>query len=105
MKRKDKGNAVSRFLTASTGIPLLRYNYLHNNVEAPKPYTINLTTSGEWWRFGEHIRDIRDEPGIPFVVRYDKHIDGVDNAIVGCTLHTFTQLLEQYEINLKRGEQ
>lgn len=104
MKRNDKGKAVARFLTASTGIPLLRYDYLNNIIEAPKPYDISLTTSGEWWRFGEHVRATHDKTGIPFVVRYDKYIDGVDNAVVGCTLHTFTQLLEQYETNLRRGE-
>jgi len=39
------------------------------------------------------------------VIRYDGLIDGVDHAIVGCNLHTFTQLLATYETNMRRGEQ
>lgn len=104
MRRNDKGKAVSRFLTGHTGIPFLRYDYLNNIVEAPSPYSISMTTSGEWWRFGEHVKKTQDMTGLPFVVRYDAHIDGVDNAVVGCTLNTFAQLLAEYETNLKRGE-
>lgn len=104
MKRSVKGQAVARYLTAHAGIPLLNYNAGDNSITAPHPYTITMVTDAAWWRFSEHVRATSDVPGLPFVVRYDARINGVDNAIVGCNLHTFTQLLAAHENNLKRGE-
>jgi hypothetical protein len=105
MKRNDKGKSVARYLTGHAGIPMLRFDYETSIIEAPKPYSIRVATDAAWWRFGQYVKDTSEKSGIPFVVRFDGYINGVDQAVVGCTLSTFTQLLETYENNLRRGEQ
>lgn len=95
-RRSDKGRRVTRYLTGHTGIPLLRYDGLTNTIEAPAPYSISLITDAKWWRFGERVAATNDQPGIPFVIRYDGYIDDIDNAIVGCNLRAFTQLLTKH---------
>lgn len=105
MKRSQKGQSVQRYLTGHAGIPFLRFDGRDNSITAPSPYSIKLVTDAAWWRFSEHVRATSNMTGIPFVIRYDGLIDGVDHAIVGCNLHTFTQLLAAYETNMRRGEQ
>lgn len=105
MKRSDKGKAVQRYLTGHAGIPFLRFDGSDNTIAAPSPYDIKLVTDAHWWRFNEYVRAANEKPGIPFVVRYDGRIDGVDKAIVGCSLYAFTQLLSNYEKQMRRGEQ
>lgn len=105
MKRSDKGKSVARYLTAHAGIPMLHFDGRDNSIAAPHPYGIKLITDTHWWRFSEQVRATNDKQGLPFVIRYDGFIDGVEHAIVGCNLRTFTQLAEAYERNLRRGEQ
>lgn len=105
MKRSEKGKSIARYLTGHAGIPLLRFDYMNSIIEAPHPYDIRVVTDAKWWRWSEYVKETNDKQGIPFVVRYDGYINGVDQAIVGCNLRTFTQLLETYEKNMRRGEQ
>lgn len=105
MKRNDKGKAVARYITGHAGIPLLRFDYESSTIDAPTPYNIRVVTDAKWWRWSEYVKATNSKTGVPFVVRYDGYINGVDEAIVGCNLRTFTQLLETYENNLRRGEQ
>lgn len=105
MKRSLKGKAIARYLTAHAGIPMLHFDGRDNLISAPHPYSIRVVTDAHWWRYSEYVRATNDQTGIPFVVRYDGYIDGPDHAIVGCNLRTFTELLENYEKNMRRGEQ
>ena len=91
-RRRDKALAVSRYITATTGIPFIRWN--GTSIDAPDPYRIELITDAMWWRFGEKLREATDTVGIPVVIRYDGYVDGVENAIVGTTLKAFTELMK-----------
>lgn len=90
-RRRDKALVVTRYLTSHTGIPLLRWNGY--SIDAPAPYTIGVTTNALWERFGSQVKETNDIPGIPFVIRYDGYVDGVENALVGTSLKAFTELL------------
>lgn len=105
MKRSDKGKALVRYITGHTGIPMLHFDGRDNSIAAPNPYSIKVITDTHWWRFSEQVRAANDQSGIPFVIRYDGYIQGVDNAIVGTNLRSFAQLLEAYENTIRRGGQ
>lgn len=93
-RRRDKALAVTRYLTGTTGIPFIRWDGVR--IESPSPYLIELTTDSVWDRFGSKVRATNEQLGIPFVIRYDGYVDGVENAIVGTNLKAFTQLLHNY---------
>lgn len=88
MSRVDKGKAVSRYLTATTGIPLLHFDKETSRVVGPPPFQFVVTTDAAGWRFFQAIRDT-DE----FVIRYDKYVGVVEDAYVGMQLSTFATLL------------
>ncbi len=88
MKRTDKGRAISRYITAATGIPLLSYDRDTSKIVGPPPYAFLVTTDAAGWRFFKAIR----ESDLP-VVRYDGYVDSVEDAYVAMKLSHFTQLL------------
>lgn len=93
-RRRDKALAVTRYLTGTTGIPFIRWDGVR--IEAPSPYGIEIVTDAVWDRFGSKVRATSEQVGIPFVIRYDGYVDGVENAIVGTNLKAFAQLLHNY---------
>lgn len=66
-----------------------------NKIDAPPPFGFVVSTDAAGWRFFQHVREL-PRGGIHAVVRYDAHIDGVNNAVVGMTLETFVTLLESH---------
>ena len=92
MKRADKGRAVTRYLGAASGIPLLHWDGATSMVEAPYPYWGKVVTDAATWRFFEYLKEMPDN-GVPFVIRYDKFLDSVADAVVGTRLSTFAGLL------------
>lgn len=88
MNRVDKGKAVSRYLTAATGIPLLRFDKETSRIIGPPPFRFYVTTDAAGWRFFQGIRELDD-----FVIRYDKYVGVVEDAYVGMKLSTFATLL------------
>lgn len=54
-----------------------------------------MSTDGAGWRFFQYIRELPRD-GINAVIRYDAHIDGVNDAVVGMRLETFAMLLESH---------
>ena len=102
--RSDKGKSAARYLTGHAAIPMLRWDGLASIIEAPQPYTIHVTTDAKWDRFGAYLRQIQDTSGVPFVIRYDRYVGTVDNAVVGCTLRTFSELLRVYNEQYDRPQ-
>ena len=96
VKRSDKGKKVARYITGHAGVPFLRFEGITSTIEAPSPYSIDVVTDAKWWRFGEKVAATNEVTGIPFVVRYDAYITSVDEAVVGCNLRTFQELLHKY---------
>jgi hypothetical protein len=94
MSKTSKGASVSRFLTGTTGIPLLTWDYGQSEISAPPPYHIKVTTDAASWRFWKIVADLPQ--GISFVVRYDKYIHGVEDAVVGIRLSALAPLLEAH---------
>jgi hypothetical protein len=88
VNRNDKGRAISRYLTATTGIPLLRFDREQSRVIGPPPFRFYVTTDAAGWRFFQGIRELDD-----FVIRYDKYVGVVEDAYVGMKLSTFATLL------------
>lgn len=95
MRRADKTRAVVRFLISRTGIPLISWDGIGKKIDAPPPFGFVMSTDAAGWRFFQNIRELPRD-GIHAVVRYDAHIDGVNNAVVGMTLETFVLLLESH---------
>lgn len=95
MKRADKTRAVVRFLISRTGIPLISWDGIGNKIDAPPPFGFVMSTDAAGWRFFQYVRELPRD-GIHAVVRYDAHIDGVNNAVVGMSLETFATLLESH---------
>lgn len=92
MKRGDKIRAIKRYLTAYSGIPLISWDGSSSQLDAPSPYFFVATTNANGWKFFEEIRELPEDK-IGMVIRYDKYIDGTDNAVVGMRLSTLTSLL------------
>jgi hypothetical protein len=90
--RNDKGRAVTRYLTGSTGIPMLSWNADNNTISAPPPYKITLTTSRKLENWHDILR--REQTGgLHVAIRYDNSQPAVDHAWVGLSLKDFTVLL------------
>ena len=92
MSRNDKGRAISRYLTGSTGIPSLYWN--NTTVESPPPYDFTVTTARKLMLWHEHIRG--GNHGIPIAIRYDHDLDSVADAWVGMRLEHFAPLLKAH---------
>lgn len=92
MSRANKGRAVVRYLTGSSGIPLISWDTVSNDVSAPTPYFFTVTTDAVNWRFWQRVKELPDKQ-IAAVIRYDKYIDNTADAIAGIRLSTLGQLL------------
>lgn len=93
--RNDKGKAVTRYLTGHAGIPMLSWDGSTSRIDAPAPYAIQVMTDTKTWRFFEAIKEF-PSTGLPFVVRYDKYLETVDQAVVGLRLSTFSAILSAH---------
>lgn len=95
VRRSDKTRAVVRFLISRSGIPLISWDGIGNKIDAPPPFGFVISTDGAAWRFFQYVKELPSE-GIHAAIRYDAHIDGVNNAVVGMSLETFATLLESH---------
>ena len=95
MSRASKAAAVARYLGSRSGIPLVSVDKGTNTINAPAPYGFIVTTDASSSRYWAHIKDL-PEIGIHAVIRYDKHIRELEDAVVGIRLSTFTTLLETH---------
>jgi len=92
VSRKDKVNAVKRYLTAQSGIPLISWDGVSNRLDAPPPYAFCISTDLAGSRFFQNVNALSTEM-IDVLIRYDAYIDNVDKAVVAMPLRTFTKLL------------
>lgn len=91
--RRDKGVALVRYLTGSTGIPLLSWD--GEGIAAPAPYEISVTTNRKLANWHELMRDLpADKPHM--AIRYDNLLPNVSYAWVGMTLGGFAPLLQAH---------
>lgn len=90
--RRDKGRALTRYLTGSTGIPFLHWDGINGCIDAPHPYVIDVTTSRALANWHDLIRDIKDDTQ-HMVIRYDNSLPDVSHAWVAMKLSGFTPLL------------
>lgn len=90
--RRDKGRALTRYLTGTTGIPLLHWDGIHGCIDAPPPYKIDVTTSRSLSNWHDLIRELNvDAPHM--VIRYDNSLPDVSHAWVAMKLSGFVPLL------------
>lgn len=90
--RRDKGLALTRYLTGHTGIPLLSWDGGHGRVAAPPPYQFRVTTGRKLQLWTDSIR----EPiagSMDFSIRYEYSMPSIDQAWVGMKMQTFVPLL------------
>lgn len=92
MSRTNKGKSVARYLTGHSGIPNLSYDPSAQEVKAPYPYSLALTTDATAWRFFHYVKEL-DEKSISAVIRYDKYLESVDQAVVAMKLGGFATIL------------
>lgn len=91
--RTDKGRALTRYLTGTTGIPLLTWDVTNGRIDAPPPYSIDVTTSRKLQQWHDLIREYSDTGPLNVAIRYDYSIDSLESAWVGMNLRTFAILL------------
>lgn len=90
--RRDKGRALTRYMTGSTGIPFLTWDGTHSKIDAPSPYRIDVTTSRSLENWHDLIRGISgDAPSM--AIRYDHSLSDVSEAWVAMRLSGFVPLL------------
>jgi hypothetical protein len=90
--RTDKGLALARYLTGSTGIPFMSWDGAHSRIAAPSPYVIDVTTSKKLENWHNLLRAI-DGPNPVMAIRYDNGLPDVSHAWVGMKLMAFAPLL------------
>lgn len=102
--RRDKGVAITRYLTGMTGIPGLSWEGMTNEILAPNPYTIHITTSRKLQDWHDRIRF--SDPEKPHIlIRYDNEMDSPADAWVGMRLYNFIPLLTtHYDTQRERVE-
>lgn len=88
--RRDKGKALNRYLTGTTGIPMLMWD--GSGIQAPSPYKIDVTTSRSLDNWHRLIREITDDKP-HMVIRYDNTLPDVSHAWVAMKLSGFVPLL------------
>lgn len=104
MSRRDKMLTVSRYLTAASGIPGIRYDGT-SVLESPYPYQLQVCTGRVLHLWHERISELPANR-IGGVIRSDKMIDSIPESWVGMRLDQFCMLIGMhYENNIKgRGE-
>lgn len=105
MSRVRKSNTVSRYLVSRTGIIGITYDTSIRNLSAPHPYHISVTTNVKDDALAGRVKVLpRDR--ISCVIRYDKWIDDISDAIVSMRLSDYVKLLGAHSemINKGRGE-
>lgn len=91
--RRDKGAALTRYLTGSTGIPTLSWD--NGVILAPSPYRIEVTTNRKLETWHELMRRLpADKPHM--AIRYDNVLPDVSYAWVGMTLGGIAPLLQAH---------
>ena len=89
--RRDKGRALTRYLTGATGIPFLHWNGIHSQIDAPYPYVIDVTTSRALANWHDQIRELGDLTHM--AIRYDNSLPDVSHAWVAMKLSGFVPLM------------
>jgi hypothetical protein len=90
--KSEKGKRVTKYLTGRSAIPNLRYEAKSQEIEAPYPYSLTVTTDAAAWRFFHYVKELPHDK-IAAVIRYDRYIDSVDEAVVAMKLEAFSTLL------------
>ena len=76
-ERTTKGNAVTRYLTGRTGIPMLTWDGQHSRIQAPPPYSFDVVTARklQWWHdavAGLRAEEAAASPVMPLVSEYTR---------------------------------
>lgn len=102
--RREKGLALTRYMTGASGIPGLMWGGSVNEIVAPAPYIIGVTTSRKLQDWHDAIRN--SVPNKPHMhIRYDRGMDSPADAWVAMTLHNFIPLLTaHYDTQRERVE-
>lgn len=92
--RRDKGLALTRYLTGVTGIPFLKWDGIVSSIDAPAPYDIDVVTSRKLQNWHDKLRE--EIPGVHIVIRYDNGMPSLEQAWVGMRLRDFAPLLQAH---------
>jgi hypothetical protein len=93
--RRDKGRAVANFLRTRTGIPEVTWLPDQSRIYAPHPYMFDVYTLGSLSKHAEAVAAL-PTVGMPAVVRYDRHLESLDDAWITFRLATGAKLLEAH---------
>lgn len=101
--RRDKGMAITRYLTGHTGIVGLTWDGTDSQILSPKPYQIDVTTDRKLDNWHALLREEMSQTHI--AIRYDLGMDSINAAWVGMRLYDFVPLLKtHYDSNQKGTE-
>ena len=95
--RSHRARMIANYLTRSTEIPHLDYRKGSDGnweIQSPAPYQFRLITDKKWTRFYDRLDN--DPERLLTVIRYDRAIDGVENAVIGMRLQSFAPLLRAH---------
>lgn len=102
--RADKGRALARYITGTTGIPFVAWE--GTGIASPYPYQVSVTTSRALVNWHRDIHELSsDKPHM--AIRYDNSLPDVSHAWVAMTLGGFAPLWKAHydtTINIGRGE-
>lgn len=96
--RRDKMRAVTRYLTAHTGIPLISWDGSSALLDVPWPYAIIVSTDAKVQRWREAL-GLLPRNRMRASIRYDKWIDDIDDAEVVLPLSDYVRLLHTHYHN------
>ena len=101
--RRDRGLAISRYISSETGIPFMGFENRANVITSPRPYLFQLVTD----RANEALpRAMKELPrtGVPIAVRHNLFVsDSITDAWFVMRGSDFMPLLKMhYEANADR---
>lgn len=90
--RRDKGRAVANFIRTRTGIPEVVWLPDQSRIFSPYPYSFDISTIGSLSKHAEAVAAL-PTVGLPAVIRYDRHLESVDDAWITFRLAAGVKLL------------
>ncbi len=94
-QRRDKSLAVARYIVSASGIPGIRWDGT-GQLEAPWPYSINLTTSKKLENWHNLLRREPETGKINISIRYDHGLPDVAHAWAALPLRDLATLMQSH---------
>jgi hypothetical protein len=99
--RREKGMAITRYLTGHCGIVGLSWDGTCNQILSPSDYQIDVTTSRKLDNWHQLLR--QETTNAHISIRYDLGMDSINQAWVGMQMSDFVPLLTAHYLTNQRG--